>query len=154
MSEGFEIKVVPEVRAAVLRRHSDAATVGRAVRDGMGTLMETLAHAGVTRSGPPFLVTEGEMDDPAGLDLVLGVPVDGPFTGAGEVTEGTLPGGTVASALHVGSYRSIGETYGALTSWIAQQGRQIAGPPVETYVSDPDETSTEELRTEVRFPVR
>jgi effector-binding domain-containing protein len=154
MTQAFEIRDVPELRAALLRRHSDAATVGRAVRDGMGVLMDSLAHAGVTRSGPPFLVTEGEMDDPAGLDLVLGVPVPGPFAGAGEVVEGVLPGGTVASTIHVGSYRSIGKTYGALTSWISEQGREIAGPPVEIYHSDPDETPAEELRTEVRFPVR
>jgi effector-binding domain-containing protein len=154
MSEAIEIKEVPELRAGVVRRHSEAATVGSAVRDGMGVLMETLARAGVTRSGPPFLVTEGEMDDPAGVDLTLGVPVDDPIADLGEVTEATLPGGTVASTIHVGSYRSIGRTYGALASWIAEQGREIAGPPVEIYWSDPDETPPEELRTEVRFPVR
>jgi effector-binding domain-containing protein len=154
MSEAFEIKDAPELRAAVVRRHSEAATVGRAVRDGMGVLMETLARAGVTRSGPPFLVTHGAMDDPAGLDLELGVPVDGTFAGEGEVIEGVLPGGTVASTIHVGSDRSIGQAYGALTSWIAEQGREIAGAPVEIYVSDPDETPPEELRTEIRFPVR
>jgi effector-binding domain-containing protein len=154
MAEPFEIKDVPDLRAALLRRHSEAAAVGRAVRDGMGALMETLARSGVARSGAPFLVTRGEMDDPAGLDLELGVPVEGPFAGEGDVVEGVLAGGTVASTIHVGSYRSIGRTYGALTSWVADQGRQIAGPPVEIYISDPDETPPEELRTEVRFPVR
>jgi effector-binding domain-containing protein len=154
MAEGFEIKDVPDLRAALLRRHSDAATVGRAVRDGMGVLMKTLARAGVTRSGPPFLVTHGEMDDPSGLDLELGVPVEGLLAVQGDVVEGVLVGGTVASTIHVGSYRSIGRTYGALTSWIADQGREIAGPPVEIYLSDPDDTPPEALRTEVRFTLR
>jgi effector-binding domain-containing protein len=154
MSEAFEIKEVPELRAAVVRRHSDAAGVGRAVRDGMGVLMETVAGSGATRAGPPFLVTMGEMDDPAGVDLEIGVPIEGPFEATDDVAESVLPGGTVASTVHVGSYRSIGRAYGALAPWIAEQGREIAGPPVEIYISDPDETPPEELRTEVRFPVR
>jgi effector-binding domain-containing protein len=154
MAESFEIKEVPELRAAIVRRHSEAAAVGRAVREGMAVLMETVARAGVTPAGPPFLVTNGEMDDPAGLDLELGVPVAEPFAAEGGVVEGVLRGGRVASTIHVGSYRTIGEAYAALTAWITEQGREIAGPPVEIYVSDPAETPAEELRTEVRFPVR
>ncbi len=151
--EAFEIKEVPDVRAAVLRRHTDSAAVGKTVREGMTELMTALERLGVAPAGPSFLVTEGEMDDPAGLDLEIGVPVEGPLPGDGEIVEGVLPGGTVASTIHVGPYRTIGEAYGGLTRWIAEQGRRIEGPPVEIYLSDPSDTPPEERRTEVRFPV-
>lgn len=59
-----------------------------------------------------------------------------------------------ASAMHRGPYESIKPTYDALTTWIAEQGYAIAGPPVEVYYSDPVDTAPDEYLTEVRFPVR
>lgn len=65
-----------------------------------------------------------------------------------------LPARTAASAMHRGPYDSIKPTYDALTTWIAEQGYAIAGPPVEIYYSDPADTPPDEYLTEVRFPVR
>ncbi|MHB9002631.1 MAG: AraC family transcriptional regulator [Coriobacteriia bacterium] len=64
-----------------------------------------------------------------------------------------VEGGLVASAMHKGSYDEMGPLYTQLVSWISGQGYDIAGPGVEVYYSDPEETPAEETLTEVRFPV-
>jgi len=65
-----------------------------------------------------------------------------------------VEGVEVASTMHKGPYDKIGAIYGALAGWIAENGYEIAGPPEEVYLSDPDKTPAEELLTEVHFPVR
>ena len=59
-----------------------------------------------------------------------------------------------ARVLHRGPYEAIEPTYDALAKWIAGQGYEIAGPPMEVYLSDPSDTSPADYLTEVRFPVR
>jgi len=60
----------------------------------------------------------------------------------------------VASAMHVGPFDKIGQTWGALFEWISQNGYDVAGPAEEIYLTDPATTPPEELMTEVRFPVK
>jgi AraC family transcriptional regulator len=62
--------------------------------------------------------------------------------------------GLVASTEHHGPYETVGETYGVLGSWIAENGYEIAGPVEEVYITDPMEVKPEELTTEIRFPVK
>ena len=59
----------------------------------------------------------------------------------------------VASAMHRGPYDTVESTYSRLGSWIFAQGYTMAGPPMEIYLSDPDDTPPEEYLTEIRFPV-
>lgn len=66
----------------------------------------------------------------------------------------TIPAMTVASAMHKGPYESVGPTYEALCAWVAEEGYEIVGPPMEVYYSDADELTPDEYLTEVRFEVR
>jgi AraC family transcriptional regulator len=72
----------------------------------------------------------------------------------GRAVPSELPGGTVAVAWHVGPYDRLGDTYRALETWIAEQGRAISGPMWEVYWTDPDSAPPEEWRTEIVVPVR
>lgn len=64
-----------------------------------------------------------------------------------------VDGGLIASAMHKGSYDEMEPLYKNLVKWISGQGYTIAGPGIEVYHSDPEETPAEETLTEVRFPV-
>ncbi len=66
-----------------------------------------------------------------------------------KIAEPTL----VAVTYHKGPYEKVGETYGALFGWIAQNGYEMAGAPREIFWSDPAETAAEKLVTEVQIPV-
>ncbi|GIF64157.1 hypothetical protein Ais01nite_21920 [Asanoa ishikariensis] len=48
--------------------------------------------------------------------------------GAGQVSGGELPGGSVAFVVHFGSHEGLGEAYERLRSGVNDAGREAAGP--------------------------
>lgn len=60
----------------------------------------------------------------------------------------------VAVTYHKGAYEEVGETYGVLYAWLAENGYQVVGAPREIYWRDPKTTPTEKLLSELQFPVR
>ncbi len=78
-----------------------------------------------------------------------------PVSGAGEVEAFELPGGLIASTLHVGSYSKLSEAYEAIAQQAKDAGYEIdaRGPSWEEYLSEPD-VPPEETRTVVYWPVK
>ena len=64
-----------------------------------------------------------------------------------------VPGQVVASTMYKGPYDGIASTYNELGQWIAAEGYDIVGPPMELYYSDPANTPPAEYLTEIQFPV-
>ena len=64
-----------------------------------------------------------------------------------------LPGGPAAIAVHRGSYDGLAATYDQLHDWIHGQGREEGSAPWESYVDDPSEVDTADLRTELCWPL-
>ena len=61
---------------------------------------------------------------------------------------------TVATTMHRGPYDDVAPAYERLMAWIADQGFEVVGPPMEAYLNDPGELSPDEYLTEVMVPVR
>ena len=60
-----------------------------------------------------------------------------------------------AMTVHRGGYSTLPEAYGALVSWISENGYEIAGAPFDLYIKTQfDSLSPEDWETEVYFPVR
>ena len=150
-----QIKELAAQHAAVVRRHTTAATIGQEISQGFGLLGEAIGRAQVPIAGPPFLVMQEVIDEVTEGEFELGFPVAGPFEDAGEVRGAELPATTVAWTLHHGPYDEVGPAYHTLTGWIQEHGHEIAGPPREVYLTDPQETpDPADYVTEVQFPIR
>jgi effector-binding domain-containing protein len=67
------------------------------------------------------------------INLEVGVEMDGPFAGVGEVVASSKPGGTVATTTHVGPYQLLGNAHRAIRDWCEQHGHRMAGPNWEVY---------------------
>ncbi|MGV8083401.1 MAG: GyrI-like domain-containing protein [Coriobacteriia bacterium] len=65
-----------------------------------------------------------------------------------------VPGYRALSIIHVGPYDAIQPTYEKAQKWLAENGYEIAGAPMERYYSDANEVPPEEYLTEIIFPVR
>lgn len=128
-------------------------------------IQETLAQAlpgafgyvierGQQPVGPP-LTRYLSHDPEAGKMVIEGAcPVATPLEGEGDIEAGELPGGEVAFTWHVGPYDRLGEAHTALCEWLAENGRQAAGPPWEVYWTDPgQEPDPGKWRTEVLLPI-
>jgi AraC family transcriptional regulator len=149
------VKDMPTVHALVVRRR-----VGRdEIAEGLAACIPMVfAHAqrnGLALTGPPFaryheigigsLVVEG------------GVPVAAPAVGepAAGIEPVTIPAGPAAVAMHVGPYERLTETYRMIEAWLDDQGRAVAGPPMERYLTDPGERPDPETwETEIVQPIK
>lgn len=59
-----------------------------------------------------------------------------------------------AMTLHRGGYSTLSEAYGAVVSWIIENGYKMAGAPFELYIKTQfDSLSPEDWETEIYFPV-
>lgn len=86
-------------------------------------------------------------------DIEICVPVDTTISGNAGVYGRELEGGTMATAVHHGPFEEIATAYHTLTNWISEHGHEIAGPPREIYLNDPQTVSPKELLTRVEFPI-
>jgi effector-binding domain-containing protein len=88
------------------------------------------------------------------FEIEAGYPTAAPMTSSGDIVAFELPGGNIAVAEHHGLYNTLGESAAALFEYVRSQGRNVAGPYWESYVTNPTNTSDlTELMTEVCVPV-
>lgn len=60
-----------------------------------------------------------------------------------------------AMTVHHGGYSTLSEAYGAVVTWISENGYEIAGAPFDLYIKTQfDSLLPEEWETEVYFPIR
>ena len=61
---------------------------------------------------------------------------------------------SAACLLHKGSYETLGKSYAAINSWIAENGYKVVGLPRESYIDGCWNKETEEdWLTELQFPI-
>lgn len=133
---------------AVLRRSVTMADLGAFYDTAYRTVGQTLGQQGVEPAGPAFGYYLSVPTDR--FELEAGFPTAAPITPDGDVLASELPAGEVARAVHVGAYDSLGDSWDALTTWVAEQGRTPQGPLWEVYVTQPTpETDPATLRTKL-----
>jgi hypothetical protein len=71
-----------------------------------------------------------------------------------EVVLETIREGLCVQMLHVGPYRTEGETVAKMMEFIEERGLKLHGVHHEIYISDPRRVPEERLRTILRYPVR
>ncbi|GAA3794614.1 MULTISPECIES: GyrI-like domain-containing protein [Amycolatopsis] len=116
-------------------------------------VMRTVAEQGSSLAGPPY-GRYHQLDDRL-LAVEAGFPVTTPITASGDVRPSALPGGPVATTIHIGSYDKMEPAYRALAEWIGEHGGEPAGDAWENYFSDPvSQPDPETWRTEIVQPYR
>jgi effector-binding domain-containing protein len=74
--------------------------------------------------------------------------------GASGIVADCLPGCPVATVTHSGRYEKLSEAHAAIQQWIEAQGLLAAGPPWETYTTDPaDYPDPQDWKTDVFWPL-
>ena len=148
------VKDLPVVYALIMRRtigrHEIAATLSEILPAVFGYAQ---SH-GLAFTGPPFTrypqVGMGSMVIEGGVP-VAALPAEDPGDGIETLT---IPAGPAAVTVHYGPYDRLPETYAEVEAWVREQGRSVAGPPWETYLTDPGERPDPETwETEIVQPV-
>ncbi len=127
--------------------------IGDDIGRGFGALMQAMSSAAIAPSGAPMIIYHTVIDEQTDGELEICVPVDVAITGDSEVYSRELEGGPMVTTVHHGPYQEIAPAYHTLTGWISEHGHEIAGPPREIYLNDPQIVAPEELLTRVEFPI-
>jgi len=115
-----------------------------------GATLAVVTAQGAQVAGPPFGKYYGTPTDV--VDVEAGFPVTAPITAEGDVVPGTLPGGRVAEAMHVGAYADLDATYAQIRRHAADAGVELGPIMWESYLSDPSVDATAQL-TRVSWPL-
>jgi effector-binding domain-containing protein len=90
------------------------------------------------------------------INLEIGVELDTPFAGHGEVVGSSIPAGVVARTVHLGPYGKLGEAHTAVRDWCTRHGFALAGPNWEIYDHWAEEWNRDpsKIRTDVFYLLR
>jgi effector-binding domain-containing protein len=143
---------VTETTTAVIQGVVPMAEIAGFFDRSFSELATVLAEQGIAPTGPAFARYAGPPGETA--DLEVGFPVDRTVTQAGGVHSSSLPAGRVARVVHAGGYDQLGETWGLLSAWIAEQGHTPGADLWEVYVTEPNpDMDPADLRTELFWTV-
>ena len=131
-----EIIELEEQQAVAVRGDLPVAELPEFFGAAFGAAAAAAEEAGVAIVGPPFGYYPEMPTDTVAVEA--GFPVSAPVAPTAEAHPLVLPGGRAVVAVHVGPYDTLEATYGALMTWMAEQGLMPAGPMWESYVSDPE----------------
>lgn len=121
----------------------------------MGEVVGFIMAKGLQMMGPPFSVFFNNPQEVPVEEVMyeIGIPFAGEAEEEGRVKIKTEPERLVLSTVYKGPYNECGNAIGALAEHAYKNGYEIVGPPMETYISDPNETPKSDLITEMSFPV-
>jgi AraC family transcriptional regulator len=149
------VKELPAVHALVMRRRVSRDEIAAALSECLPPVFAYAQRHGLAITGPPFArypeVGMGSLVLQAGVTIAA-PPSAEPDDGIEAIT---IPATTAAVTVHKGSYERLQETYQVIEAWIRDNGLSNAGPPMETYLTDPGEyPDPETWETEITQPVR
>jgi effector-binding domain-containing protein len=133
---------------AVVRRRASSKELAKVVPEACGLVWSVVRAQKITGAGRHVALF---WDDK--INLEVGVELETPFAGHGEVVGSATPAGAVATATHLGPYDHLHEAHQAICQWCANHGYTLAGPNWEIYGHWIDEWNTEpaKIRTDVFY---
>ena len=148
----IEVHELHPREVAIVRVEVPMAELPNTMGEAMCEVEAQMKEAGVEVAGPPF-ARYLELA-PDRIVAEIGFPVWRPAPHVGRVFPGQLPGGRVATILHLGPYAGLAETYAKLERWLTESGATAAGPMWEGYWSDPTaEPDPATWRTMIHVPL-
>src|SRR5204863_8084709 len=133
---------------AVVRRRASSQELAKVVPDACGTVWSVIRAQQIMGAGRHVALY---WDDK--INLEVGVELDTPFAGHGDVVGSATPAGAVATAVHFGPYGRLHEAHQAIRQWCANHSYTLAGPSWEIYDHWTDECNSDptKIRTDVFY---
>ncbi len=139
-----QVKQVPAITTAVVRRRAAQQDLPKVIPQCCGEVWTFIRTAGIPNPGRLLaLYLDCEINFECGVELFQ------PFVGNDQVVSSSTPAGLVATVEHVGPYQHLHEAHKALCDWCAANGYSTATPSWEIYGHWNDDPS--QLRTDVFF---
>jgi AraC family transcriptional regulator len=152
MAYSIETKELSSRPVLLIRKRVKRSGLAAALGELYGRIFQYAQQSGAALAGPPF--TRYLEWGPGLIHIEAGMPVAVNVPGEGEIVAGTLPSGPAASTVHTGPYEALHDAHAAVELWIADHGLAPAGPPWESYITDPaDYPNPADWKTEIFWPL-
>lgn len=158
MKLNIEIKEMSEQPALTIRESANLESIPDRMGKIFSEIMEFMGNKGISPAGAPFAYWHN-MNPESMLkgifDMECGFPVGTPVEGEGLIQASRLPGGKVITAMHIGPYDTLAETYEAVRVRIGELGYEAGQDMWETYLTNPCEVPDKsKWITEIFWPVK
>ena len=138
MGSDVRLEQVQSRPLAVVRRRAGQHELSKVVPDACGLVWSVVRAQRIAGAGRHVAVyLDGQ------INLEVGVELDTPFGGFGEVVDSATPSGTVATTTHHGPYGRLHEAHEAILQWCSNNGQTLAGPSWEIYGHWQDEWNSD-----------
>lgn len=140
--------LTPNSPTAVVRRRARSHDLAKVVPEACGIVWGVVRGQQIQGAGRHIsLYLDGQ------INLEVGVELQAPFPGYGEVIGSALPSGLVATTVHFGPYNQLQAAHQAIRDWCANHGHALAGPNWEIYGHWVDEWNSDpaKIRTDVFY---
>jgi effector-binding domain-containing protein len=129
MEYNIQLENITDIRPlAVVRRLCTSQQLASVVPAACGVVWNVIRSQQIKGAGRHVAVyLDGQ------INLEVGVELETPFAGFGEVVGSAIPVGRVASTVHLGPYSQLHLAHQAIRDWCATHGHNLAGPNWEIY---------------------
>lgn len=148
-----EIVRLPEFNYVSLRQELEMEDISDQMGIMYGQLMDFMNKKDLSMSNMPY-ARYHQMDGTL-IDLECGIPVNKTVDPQGNILTGTSSAKTCANADHIGPYNNLERTHSFIQQWIEDNDFDLAGAPMERYLTDPmQEPDESKWVTVIYYPVR
>jgi effector-binding domain-containing protein len=150
LMENVRLEQFGGLAVAVVERRAKVSELSRVVPAACGVVWGVVRGLKLTGLGRNVAFY---LDDDLEINLEVGVEVETPFAGSGEVIGSALPAGPVATVTHFGPYNGLAGAHQAIRQWCSSHGHKLAGPNWEIYGHWIDEWNHDpaKIRTDVYY---
>jgi len=138
MEYDVRLEQLSSLPLAVVRRRAKRQELSKVVPDACGVVWNVIRSQQVPGAGRHVAVY---LDDQ--INLEVGVELESPFVGYGEVVGSATPAGLVATTTHFGPYGQMHAAHDAIQRWCNSNGHTLAGPSWEIYGHWKDEWNSD-----------
>lgn len=151
-----EVRDEPAQTVLAIRAVVASAELVRFFDEAIDQMQAYLSVQNTAPSGPSFSIWHsGPGDIPGYSDLEVCTPIPSSVLEHGRMRVQRFPASRQAVALHSGPYEGMGDAFGAVYAWLQDHGHESVGPPRDTILVGPRETSDPAMyRTEIAYPIR
>jgi effector-binding domain-containing protein len=158
MKPDINIKEIREQPTLTIRESAPMASIPDRMGKIFSEIIAFMGKKGIAPAGAPFAYwhnMNSESMSKGIFDMECGFPISMPAVGEGQIKSSKLPGGKAITAMHIGPYETLVETYEAIQAWIKEKGYQVEEDMWETYLTNPCEVPDKsKWMTEIFWPMR
>jgi effector-binding domain-containing protein len=153
MATNVEITKISPRRYVGVRRTVKHDGIGPACGELLPRLSAWLSEKGIQPDGPPAVVYHSFDRETGNFSLEPALFVTAEVEGEGDISVSETPGGEALTALHVGPYSTLGQTWDAIFAYAEKLNRKLTKRSWELYLNDPRTAAPDELRTQIFAPL-